>query len=57
MFAIIVVHAVTNLCTAYVPGIPTSANAPVLAVLATLATLLWGPRTLSRFRIPGRARR
>jgi uncharacterized protein len=54
VFAIIVVHAVTNMCTAYVPGVPTAANAPLLVALAVLVTLLWGPRTLSRFRLPGR---
>ncbi len=52
VFAIIVVHAVTNMCTAYVPGVPTAANAPLLVALAVLVTLLWGPRTLSRFRLP-----
>jgi len=46
--AIIVVHAITNMCTAYVPGTPTSANAPALVALAVLVVLLWGPRTLSR---------
>jgi uncharacterized protein len=55
VFAIIVVHAITNVCTAYVPGIPTSANAPVLVALAVLVTVLWGPRTLRRFRRPGHA--
>jgi membrane protease YdiL (CAAX protease family) len=55
VFAIIIVHAVTNVCTSYVPSIPTSANAPVLVVLAVLVTLLWGPRTLSRFRLARRA--
>ncbi len=51
VFAIIVVHAITNFCTAYVPSIPTSAQAPVLVVFAVLVTLLWGPRTLRRFRL------
>jgi len=46
VFAMIVVHALTNVCTAYVAGIPTSANAPVLVAFAVLVTLLWGPRTL-----------
>ena len=50
VFAIIIVHAISNFCTAYVPSIPTSAQAPVLVVLAVLVTLLWGPRTLARFR-------
>ena len=50
VFAMIVVRALTNVCTAYVPSVPTSAQAPVLVVLAVLVTLLWGPRTLSRFR-------
>ncbi|MCX2729515.1 CPBP family glutamic-type intramembrane protease [Saccharopolyspora sp. NFXS83] len=40
VFAIIVVHAVTNMCTSYVPSIPTSA----------IVVVLWGPRTLARFR-------
>lgn len=48
VFAIILVHAITNVCTAYVPAIPTSANAPVLITLAVLVILLWGPSTLSR---------
>ena len=50
VFAMIVVHALTNVCTAYVPSVPTSAQAPVLVVLAVLVTLLWGPKALSRFR-------
>ena len=52
VFAMIVVHAITNFCTAYVPSVPTSAQAPVLVVFAVLVTLLWGPRTLDRFRSP-----
>ena len=55
VFAIIVVHAITNACTAYVPDIPTSANAPFMVTLAVLVTVLWGPRTLSRFGRPGHA--
>jgi len=57
VFAIIVVHAITNFCTAYVPTVPTSAQAPVLVVFAVLVTLLWGPRTLDRFRSPHDVRR
>ncbi|HEX5812262.1 MAG TPA: hypothetical protein VFY38_09190, partial [Pseudonocardia sp.] len=52
VFAMIVVHAITNFCTAYVPSVPTSAQAPVLVVFAVLVTLQWGPRTLARFRTP-----
>ena len=52
VFAIIVVHAITNVCSAYVPTVPTSAQAPVLVMFAMLVTLLWGPRTLDRFRSP-----
>lgn len=51
--AIIIVHAVTNVCSSYVPNIPTSANAPSVVLLAVLVVVLWGPTTLTRFRFRG----
>lgn len=48
VFAMILVHTVSNMCGAYVPSVPTSANAPVLVLLAALVTVLWGPGTLAR---------
>ncbi|GAB2669321.1 hypothetical protein GCM10027271_31550 [Saccharopolyspora gloriosae] len=55
--AIIVVHAVTNMCSSYVPSIPTSANAPVVVLFAVLVVVLWGPGTLARFRFAAGERR
>ena len=48
VFAMILVHTASNMCGAYVPGVPTSANAPVLVVLAALVIVRWGPGTLAR---------
>ena len=56
VFAIVVVHTVSNICGAYVPTVPTVANSPVLVVFAVLVTGLWGPRTLTRYRRDPRSR-
>lgn len=55
VLAVVVVHAVSNLCGASIPEIPTAANTPVMVLLAVLVTVFWGPRTLARFRVPGAA--
>ncbi|MQA80714.1 MAG: CPBP family intramembrane metalloprotease [Streptosporangiales bacterium] len=54
--AIIVVHALANVCGSFVPSVPTGAGGPVTVVLAVTVTVLWGARTLARFRFAGRAR-
>lgn len=53
--AIIVVHALANICGSFVPSVPTGAGGPVTTVVAITVTVLWGARTLARFRYAGRA--
>lgn len=54
--AIIVVHALANVCGSFVPSVPTGAGGPVTAVLAVVVTALWGARTLAWYRFAPRAR-
>ena len=53
VFAAILLHLMANLSSTYVA---TSAGGPLIAGIAALVTLLWGPSTLTRYLLARQAR-